>query len=112
MVYVFSWYTINREEKTMSERINLQRLFWDYQLSEQELQDCLDKNDPTDPLTISLYNRILLNTPSWYSILRMLSPDQLKTALSPRVINTIHSKAIQERYRFASSRLFPGTRHG
>ncbi len=92
----------------MIKGIKLSQLFWEYQLSEQELQDRLDKNDPNDPLTISLYNRILLSTPNWYSILRMLSPEQLRTALSPQVINTIHSQALQERYRFASSRLFPG----
>ncbi len=86
---------------------NLTRLFWDYQLSEQELRDCLAKNDPNDSLTISLYNRILLSTPNWYDILRMLSPEQLRTALSEKVISTIHSKALQQRYRFAASRLFP-----
>lgn len=96
------------EENVQMERLKLKQLFWEYQLSEQDLQDCLDKNDPTDPLTVSLYNRILLSTPNWYSILRMLSMEQLKTALSPSVVNTIHSKAIQERYRFAFSRLFPG----
>jgi len=85
----------------------LTQLFWEYRLSEQELQACLDRNDPNDPLTISLYNRILLSTPNWYSILKMLSLEQLKTALSPKVINTIHSPALRERYRFAFSRLFP-----
>lgn len=86
----------------------LTRLFWDYQLSETELRDCLARNDQDDPLTISLYNRILLSTPNWYDILRMLSTEQLKVALSERVISTIHSKALRERYRFAANRLFPG----
>ncbi len=89
-------------------RNQLAQLFWEYQLTELELQDRLDRNDPNDPLTVSLYNRILLSTPNWYSILRMLSPEQLRTALSPRVLNTIHSKALQERFRFAFNRLFPG----
>lgn len=108
MAVLFSLPQSFSEEQAKMERNDLKQLFWEYQLSEQVLQDCLDKNDPTDPLTVSLYNRILLSTPNWYSILRMLSPEQLKIALSPRVINTIHSKALQERYRFAFSRLFPG----
>lgn len=85
----------------------LARLFWEYDFSEEELQTCLKKNDPSDPLTLSLYNRILLSTPNWYDILRMLSPEQLRTALSPRVLATIRTKALQERFRFAYERLFP-----
>ncbi|MDD2230407.1 MAG: hypothetical protein PHY48_13460 [Candidatus Cloacimonetes bacterium] len=86
---------------------NFSQLFWEYQLSEQELQDCLSKNDTNNPLTVSLYNRILLSTPNWYDILKYLTPEQLRMALSEKVISTIHSKALQERYRFAVSRLFP-----
>lgn len=85
----------------------LTQLFWEYELSEQDLQDCLNKNDLNEPLTVSLYRRILLSTPSWYDVLRLLSPEQLRTALSERVISTIHSKALQERFRFAASRMFP-----
>ena len=85
----------------------LTQLFWEYLLSEEELQDCLNKNDLNNPLTVSLYNRILLSTPNWYDVLRLLSPEQLRSALSEKVISTIHSKALQERFRFAASRLFP-----
>lgn len=86
---------------------SLTSLFWEYKISEQELQDCLDKNDLNDPITVSIYNRLLLSTPDWYSLLDMLSFEQLKAALSPTVIKTIHSKALRERYSFAASRLFP-----
>lgn len=85
----------------------LTQLFWEYELSEQELQDCLNKNDLSEPLTVSLYRRILLSTPDWYDVLGSLTPEQLRTALSEKVISTIHSKALQERFRFAASRLFP-----
>jgi hypothetical protein len=94
-------------ETVKMKKSELTRLFWEYRLSEQELQACLDNNDLNDPLTVSLYNRILLSTPNWYDILRMLSSEQLKSALSPQVLSTIQSKAIQERFRFAYSRLFP-----
>ncbi len=84
----------------------LTKLFWEYRVSGQELQDRLDKNDPSDPLTVSIYNRLLLNTPNWYNLLKMLSKDQLRTALSPAVIKTIHSKALRERFSFVYQRLF------
>lgn len=87
---------------------NLADLFWEYQLTEKKLQDCLKSNDLDDPLTVSLYNRLLLSTPNWYEVLNMLSPEQLKAALSEKVISTIHSPALQERFRFAYSRLYPG----
>lgn len=87
--------------------MRLTQLFWEYSLSEQELRDRLDRNDLNDPLTVSLYNRILLNTPNWYQVLRMLTPVQLRAALSTKVINTIHSHALRKRYSFASAILFP-----
>jgi hypothetical protein len=95
------------KDKDKMKTRNLTQLFWEYELSEQELQDCLNKNDPSEPLTVSLYRRILLSTPNWYDVLRLLSTEQLRTALSEKVISTIHSKALQERFRFAASRLFP-----
>ncbi len=94
-------------EKRKMQGPKLARLFWEYNYSEQELQSRLQKNDPSDPLTVSLYSRILLSTPNWYDVLRMLSPEQLRTALSPHVLSTIRSKALQERFRFAGERLFP-----
>jgi len=43
----------------------------------------------------------LLSTPNWYDVLGFLSTEQLRAALSEKVICTIHSKALQERFRFA-----------
>lgn len=85
---------------------DLTRLFWEYDVSEDELLRRLEENDLNDPLTVSLYKRILLSTSNWYDVMRMLSPEQLKAALSDQVISTIHSPALQKRYRFAYGRLF------
>jgi hypothetical protein len=93
-------------EKDKMHRPLLTQYFWEYQLSEDELQECLEKNDLSNPLTVSLYKRLLLSTPNWYDVLRMLTPARLKNALSPKVLSTIQSPALQERFRFASSRLF------
>jgi hypothetical protein len=94
-------------EKDKMQRKQLTKYFWEYQLSEEELQECLSKNDLNDPLTVSLYKRILLSTPNWYDVLRLLTPSQLKNALSQKVLSTIQSAALQERFSFAASRLFP-----
>jgi len=94
-------------KKHKEKKLKLADLFWEYQVSEEELWDCLDKNDLDNPLTVSLYNRILLSTPNWYDVLNWLSTEQLKAALSDKVISSIHSRALQERFRFAFSRLYP-----
>jgi hypothetical protein len=88
------------------EAIKLSSLFWDYDLSDADLERRLAENDIEDPLTVSVYARILL-TLKWYEVLRLLSSEQLRSALSERVIGTIHSRSLQERYRFAAERLFP-----
>ncbi|MBM4404138.1 MAG: hypothetical protein FJ042_07145 [Candidatus Cloacimonetes bacterium] len=94
------------KNRTKAKR-KLKDLFWEYRLSERKLQDRLAKNDLADPITVSLYSRLLLSTPDWYEIYELLTPEQLMAALSDQVIGTIHSKAMQERFRFAGSRLLP-----
>ncbi|MEF3693721.1 MAG: hypothetical protein V3576_00050 [Candidatus Cloacimonadota bacterium] len=94
-------------DKTNVVQRKLTDLFWDYNHTEERLKTCLLKNDPKDPLTISLYNRILLSTPNWYDVIEMLSAEQLRIALSERVIKTIYSPSLRERFRFARTILFP-----
>ncbi len=82
----------------------LSGLFWEYEISETEMERLLAVNDLNEPLTVSLYNRILLSR-RWYDILRQLTPTQLQAALSERVLRTIYSRDMRRRYRFAAQRL-------
>ena len=83
----------------------MKSLFWDMNITQSEIQILLDDNDLNNPLTTSLYVRILSSF-SWYKILEQLNEKQLQSALSDKVINKIKSKCLQERFKYARSMLF------
>lgn len=83
----------------------MKNLFWDMKLSQSEIQILLDQNDINNPLTASLYARILSSV-AWYKILEQLSEKQLHSALSDEVIRRIKSKSLKDRFRYARNMLF------
>ena len=83
----------------------MKNLFWDMNISQSEIQVLLDYNDLNNPLTTSLYVRILSSF-NWYEILEQLNEKQLHSALSDEVINKIKSKCLRERFRYARNILF------
>ncbi len=89
----------------MSKTSLLSSLFWDMQISEAEIKDLLAANDIKLSFTASLYSRILTSF-KWYDILELLSEEQLKNALSDRVIRSLPSRHLRELYKYAASRLF------
>ncbi len=86
-------------------KIKMKNLFWDMNISQSEIQILLDDNDLDNPLTTSLYARILSSF-NWYKILEQLNEKQLHSALSDEVIKKIKSKCLQERFKYARSMLF------
>ena len=83
----------------------MKNLFWDMNLSQSEIQIILDQNNMGNPLTASLYARILSSV-AWYKILEQLNQKQLYSALSDEVIQKIKSKCLQERFIYARNMLF------
>ena len=83
----------------------MKNLFWDMNLSQSEIQIILDQNNMGNPLTASLYARILSSV-AWYKILEQLNQKQLHSALSDEVIQKIKSKCLQERFIYARNMLF------
>ena len=83
----------------------MKNLFWDLKLSQSEIQILLDRNEVNNPLTASLYVRILSSV-AWYKILDQLSEKQLQSALSDEVIGRIKSKSLKDRFRYARKMLF------
>ncbi len=85
----------------------ISRVFWDYNFSEEELQDLLkgkivhaghlDKE--------GLYSRILTSF-DWYSILDLVGTQHLHELLSDAVLSRIHSKDLRRKYAVAKRVLF------
>ena len=80
----------------------LRKLFWDYDFSEDELQDLLSGRislaghlDRT-----GLYSR-LLSSLDWYGILDIVGKDHLNDLLTDAVINRIYSLNLKQKYAIA-----------
>ena len=73
-------------------------------ITDSEIESLLQENNISNPMTVSLYQRILTSY-KWYDILEMLTDSQLSNALSPSVIKRIYSKDLQSLYRYAAERL-------
>ncbi len=100
--------TIEPYVKTEKEqRQSLKKIFWDYEFSEEELQDLLRgkilRAGHLDK--IGLYAR-MLSSMGWYSILDLLQPQQMHELLSDDVLRRIHSKDLQRKYAVAKRILF------
>ena len=85
----------------------LQKIFWDYQFSEEELQDLLHgkilKVGHLDKT--GLYSR-LLSSLNWYAILDLVGKEHLEEMLSDAVIGRLHSNDLKRKYAVARKILF------
>jgi len=88
-------------------KITLRRLFWDYEVSEEEFQDILkgkiSRAGHLDKET--LYVRILTSL-DWYSILDLVGTQHLQELLSESVLSRIYSKDLRRKYAVAKRVLF------
>lgn len=85
----------------------LQKIFWDYEFSEEELQDLLHgkilKAGHLDKE--GLYSR-LLSSLRWYTILEYVGIEHLDEVLSDTVISRLQSKDLKKKYAVAKRILF------
>ena len=93
---------------TILEKQNtLKKLFWDYEVQGNELQDVLQgkilRVGHIDKERI--YSR-MLSTLNWYIILDLAGTDHLDEVLSDSVIDRLYPKDIKKKYAIAKRILF------
>jgi hypothetical protein len=85
----------------------LKKIFWDYEMQGNELQDILQGNilraGHLDKEGI--YAR-MLSSLNWYVILDLAGIDHLEEVLSDAVIGRLHSKDLKKKYAIAKRILF------
>ena len=88
---------LSEEEK----RTILNRLFWDEDVDIVQLDRILKKTvgDSIDPKERILFRRLLMSC-DWYTLLKLLSQEKLKSILSDSILDTIFPKDLQDRYRY------------
>ena len=93
--------------KTEEREQTLKKIFWDYEFSEEELQDLLHgkilRAGHLDKA--GLYSR-LLSSLNWYAILEIVGNDHVEELLSDSVIGRLHSNDLKKKYAIAKRVLF------
>jgi hypothetical protein len=85
----------------------LQKLFWDYNFTGEELQSLLEgtisRVGHLD--TCGLYVR-MLSSLTWYDVLNLVGREHLEDLLSDAVVNRIFSKDLRRKYGVARRILY------
>lgn len=80
--------------------MELKPLFWDYNLTEEELQIALQDGEYKGISRKNILIRLLQNT-HWYTLKNNLPPRLLLEALSEETLNGVFPKNLAEKYRYA-----------
>ncbi len=77
----------------------LSRLFWDYSFTTSEVEQMIS-NPSSGQEQEKVFLRLLTSC-NWYTLLQILTAEELKQALSDRVLNKIHIGTLREKYIYA-----------
>jgi len=77
-------------------------LFWDYDITEGTLNEILrgELQEAKGITRSKIYSR-LLESYSWYQILKIIDSNQIAAILSDDIIEKIWNKPLQKRYQYA-----------
>jgi hypothetical protein len=91
--------TINRDKI-------LQQLLWDYKIPSGEL-DAVLKGEKVvlGHFTRELLFKKIIETYSWFTILQLFTPEDIKTLLTNETISKIRTASLRLKYEFVQKRL-------
>lgn len=96
------WNKMNKKERHKIFR----QIMWDYNISAVDVEAVLQgKRD-----TIGHYNKQtifikLLESYSWFTMVQLFSPDELRELLSDDVVKRLRFKSLRNKYEFVQKRL-------
>ena len=84
----------------------LKQILWDYSISAEEIDAVLRG----EVKQAGHYNQDMifvkiLESYSWFTILQLFSPDQIKSLLTTQVISKLRSPSLRRKYEFVRKRL-------
>ena len=80
------------------------RILWDYNYTPEDVENALNGKTSEEEAQ-RFYLKLLLST-NWYTLLKILSENELKQALSPEILNKIHIPTLRAKYKYAEQVLF------
>lgn len=92
--------------KTAERNTILKQILWDYSISAEEIDAVLRG----EMKQAGHYNQDMifvkiLESYSWFTILQLFSPNQIKSLLTTQVISKLRSPSLRRKYEFVQKRL-------
>jgi hypothetical protein len=84
----------------------LRQIIWDYSISSEEIEAVLTG----EKKSAGHFNREmiflkLIESYSWFTVLQLLTPTEIKHLLTNKVISKLRSPALKKKYEFVQKRL-------
>ena len=84
----------------------LNQILWDYDISVEDLEAVLkgDKKRAGHYTQEMLFKKMLETYP-WFTIIQLLTPNEIQHLLTKRVVSTLRSPSLRQKYEFVQKRL-------
>ena len=84
----------------------LNQILWDYDIPGEDVEAVLkgDKKRAGHYTQEMLFKKILETYP-WFTIIQLLTPNEIQHLLTKRVVSTLRSPSLRQKYEFVQKRL-------
>ena len=84
----------------------LNQILWDYNISAEEIDAVLrGEMEQAGHFNQDMIFLKILESYSWFTILQLFNPDQIKSLLTTQVISKLRSPSLRMKYEFVRKRL-------
>jgi hypothetical protein len=84
----------------------LRQLLWDYSISSEEIEAVLTgEKESAGHFNREMIFLKLIESYSWFTVLQLLTPTEIKHLLTNKVISKLRSPALKKKYEFVQKRL-------
>jgi hypothetical protein len=84
----------------------LRQIIWDYSISSEEIEAVLTgEKESAGHFNREMIFLKLIESYSWFTVLQLLTPTEIKHLLTNKVISKLRSPALKKKYEFVQKRL-------
>lgn len=84
----------------------LRQLIWDYNISIEDIEAVLiGKSELAGHYTCDMIFIKMLESYSWFTILKLLTPSEVQKLLTSNIVNKLRTVSLRDKYEFVRQRL-------
>ncbi len=84
----------------------LSQMLWDYNIATEDIEAVLKgEKKRVGHYTSEMLFQKMLESYSWFTVVQLLGPNEIKNLLTNQVINKLRSPSLRQKYEFVQKRL-------